>query len=95
MRSLARRFSPDIRQIDLDVNRTYRDHIDFRERYGERQVRKDVIRNNLLDVFAGHASIYSRQFPMLKFFGNGGQFLVLPKPCHVILISVARIRSGR
>jgi len=38
MRSLARRFSPDIRQIDLDVNRTYRDHIDFRERYGERQV---------------------------------------------------------
>ena len=36
--NLARRFSPDILQIDLDVNRTYRDHIDFRERYGERQV---------------------------------------------------------
>lgn len=26
--------SPDIRQIDLDVNRTYRNHIMFRERYG-------------------------------------------------------------
>lgn len=25
--------SPDIRQIDLDVNRTYRDHIMFMHRY--------------------------------------------------------------
>jgi len=29
--------SPHIRQIDLDVNRTYRDHIFFRERYNQRQ----------------------------------------------------------
>ncbi|XP_062928758.1 USP6 N-terminal-like protein isoform X1 [Mobula hypostoma] len=33
----ARATSPDIRQIDLDVNRTYRDHIMFRERYGVKQ----------------------------------------------------------
>ncbi|XP_067915587.1 USP6 N-terminal-like protein isoform X2 [Heterodontus francisci] len=33
----ARTISPDIRQIDLDVNRTYRDHIMFRERYGVKQ----------------------------------------------------------
>jgi hypothetical protein len=33
----ARLTSPDIRQIDLDVNRTYRDHIMFRERYGIKQ----------------------------------------------------------
>ena len=38
MRALARHHSPDIRQIDLDVNRTYRDHIMFRERYNNRQV---------------------------------------------------------
>ncbi|KAJ9597544.1 hypothetical protein L9F63_011602, partial [Diploptera punctata] len=37
MRQLAWRWSPDIRQIDLDVNRTYRDHIMFRERYGLKQ----------------------------------------------------------
>ena len=37
MRELARRHSPDIRQIDLDVNRTYRNHIMFRERYNTRQ----------------------------------------------------------
>ena len=37
MRRLARLHSPDIRQIDLDVNRTYRDHIMFRERYNTRQ----------------------------------------------------------
>ncbi|EDV26602.1 uncharacterized protein TRIADDRAFT_13231, partial [Trichoplax adhaerens] len=34
---LARRTSPDIRQIDLDVNRTYRNHIMFRDRYGIKQ----------------------------------------------------------
>lgn len=37
MKSIARQHSPDIRQIDLDVNRTYRDHIMFRERYNTRQ----------------------------------------------------------
>lgn len=29
----ARGLSPDVRQIDLDVNRTYRDHIMFMHRY--------------------------------------------------------------
>lgn len=37
MRERARRLSPDIRQIDLDVNRTFRNHIMFRERYGIKQ----------------------------------------------------------
>lgn len=33
----AKKLSPDIKQIDLDVNRTYRNHIMFRERYGVKQ----------------------------------------------------------
>ncbi|XP_013398164.2 USP6 N-terminal-like protein [Lingula anatina] len=37
MKERARKRSPDIRQIDLDVNRTYRNHIMFRERYGVKQ----------------------------------------------------------
>ncbi|XP_064627290.1 uncharacterized protein LOC135487500 isoform X2 [Lineus longissimus] len=37
MRERARNYSPDIRQIDLDVNRTYRNHIMFRERYNVKQ----------------------------------------------------------
>lgn len=37
MKRIARTQSPDIRQIDLDVNRTYRDHIMFRDRYGIKQ----------------------------------------------------------
>lgn len=37
MREKAWKWSPDIRQIDLDVNRTYRDHIMFRERYSSKQ----------------------------------------------------------
>ncbi|KAM7436732.1 hypothetical protein ABFA07_013546 [Porites harrisoni] len=37
MKKIARTQSPDIRQIDLDVNRTYRDHIMFRDRYGIKQ----------------------------------------------------------
>ncbi|KAK3733569.1 hypothetical protein QZH41_014819 [Actinostola sp. cb2023] len=37
MKKIARAQSPDVRQIDLDVNRTYRDHIMFRERFGIKQ----------------------------------------------------------
>ncbi|CAA9996393.1 unnamed protein product [Nesidiocoris tenuis] len=37
MRQLAWKWSSEIRQIDLDVNRTYRDHIMFRERYNSKQ----------------------------------------------------------
>lgn len=33
LKARARGLSPDIRQIDLDVNRTYRDHIMFMNRY--------------------------------------------------------------
>ena len=38
MRNRARSKSTSIRQIDLDVNRTYRNHIMFRERYGVKYV---------------------------------------------------------
>ncbi|XP_044136007.1 USP6 N-terminal-like protein isoform X1 [Bufo gargarizans] len=37
LKQKARILSPDIRQIDLDVNRTFRDHIMFRDRYGVKQ----------------------------------------------------------
>ena len=37
MRLRSRLYSNDVRQIDLDVNRTYRDHVMFRERYGVKQ----------------------------------------------------------
>ncbi|MBN3274319.1 US6NL protein, partial [Polyodon spathula] len=37
LKQRARVLSPDIRQIDLDVNRTYRDHIMFRDRYDVKQ----------------------------------------------------------
>ncbi|XP_041352559.1 USP6 N-terminal-like protein [Gigantopelta aegis] len=37
MKQRARQKSTSIRQIDLDVNRTYRNHIMFRERYGVKQ----------------------------------------------------------
>ena len=36
-RKMGGKHSPDMRQIDLDVNRTYRDHIMFRARYNSRQ----------------------------------------------------------
>jgi len=37
MLRIGREYSPDVRQIDLDVNRTYRDHINFRERFSTSQ----------------------------------------------------------
>lgn len=38
MLKIGREYSPDVRQIDLDVNRTYRDHIHFRERFSVLQI---------------------------------------------------------
>ncbi|KAJ7329267.1 hypothetical protein JRQ81_015441 [Phrynocephalus forsythii] len=49
----ARGASPDIRQIDLDVNRTYRDHIMFRDRYGVKQ-------QSLFHVLAAY-SVYNTE----------------------------------
>ncbi|XP_055367173.1 USP6 N-terminal-like protein isoform X2 [Betta splendens] len=37
LKARARGLSPDVRQIDLDVNRTYRDHIMFMHRYDVKQ----------------------------------------------------------
>lgn len=37
MKRLGCKWSTDVRQIDLDVNRTYRDHTMFRKRYDEKQ----------------------------------------------------------
>lgn len=37
MLKLARQYSPDIRQIDFDVNRQFRNHINYRERYSVKQ----------------------------------------------------------
>ncbi|XP_050542270.1 USP6 N-terminal-like protein [Daktulosphaira vitifoliae] len=48
---LAWDHSPDIRQIDLDVNRTYREHINFRKRYDSKQ-------QELFNILAAY-SIYN------------------------------------
>ncbi|NXM59643.1 US6NL protein, partial [Illadopsis cleaveri] len=37
MKEQAKSFSSELKQIDLDVNRTFRNHIMFRERYGVKQ----------------------------------------------------------
>lgn len=49
----ARGLSPDIRQIDLDVNRTYRDHIMFMHRY-------DVKQQDLFHVLTAY-SVYNTE----------------------------------
>ncbi|ESN99017.1 hypothetical protein HELRODRAFT_67442 [Helobdella robusta] len=53
MKQKARRWCPDIRQIDLDVNRTYRNHIMFRKRY-------DVKQQSLFHVLAAY-SMYNTE----------------------------------
>uniref|UniRef100_A0A915DQC0 Rab-GAP TBC domain-containing protein n=1 Tax=Ditylenchus dipsaci TaxID=166011 RepID=A0A915DQC0_9BILA len=44
----ARLISKDIKQIDLDINRTYRDHLAFRKRY-------DVKQQSLFNVLSAYA----------------------------------------
>ncbi|XP_034019017.1 USP6 N-terminal-like protein [Thalassophryne amazonica] len=53
LKASARGLSPDIRQIDLDVNRTYRDHVMFMNRY-------DVKQQALFHVLTAY-SIYNRE----------------------------------
>jgi hypothetical protein len=38
MRASGRQYSLDLRQIDLDINRTFRDNIAYRKRYNQRFV---------------------------------------------------------
>lgn len=49
----ARLVSKDIKQIDLDINRTYRDHLAFRKRY-------DIKQKSLLNVLAAY-SMYNTE----------------------------------
>ncbi|KAG7454609.1 hypothetical protein MATL_G00261570 [Megalops atlanticus] len=53
LKQRARCMSPDVRQIDLDVNRTYRDHIMFMHRY-------DVKQQALFHVLTAY-SMYNRE----------------------------------
>ncbi|XP_071974076.1 uncharacterized protein [Engystomops pustulosus] len=53
MKELAKMYSAEIKQIDLDVNRTFRNHIMFRERYGVKQ-------RALFDVLSAY-SVYNTE----------------------------------
>ncbi|KJH45842.1 TBC domain protein [Dictyocaulus viviparus] len=69
----ARLVSKDIKQIDLDINRTYRDHLAFRRRY-------DVKQQSLMNVLAaysmyntevGYCQGETRTMPKIEFIGTG------------------------
>lgn len=66
MRALARQWSPDLRQIDLDVNRTYRDHLMFRERYGLKQ--------QALFHVLGAYSVYNAEIGLLLYLNSFDTF---------------------
>ncbi|KAM3920759.1 uncharacterized protein RB166_015176 [Leptodactylus fuscus] len=53
MKELAKMYSTEIKQIDLDVNRTFRNHIMFRDRYGVKQ-------RALFDVLSAY-SVYNTE----------------------------------
>ncbi|KAM5137857.1 uncharacterized protein ACMZJ9_016499 [Mantella aurantiaca] len=53
MKDLAKMYSTEIKQIDMDVNRTFRNHIMFRDRYGVKQ-------RALFDVLSAY-SVYNTE----------------------------------
>ena len=53
MRNLARLYSLDLRQIDLDINRTFRNNTAYKKRYNQRQVQ-------LYNILAAY-SIYNTE----------------------------------
>ncbi|XP_061420401.1 USP6 N-terminal-like protein isoform X3 [Lethenteron reissneri] len=69
MRRQARERSPDLRQIDLDVNRTFRNHIMFRERYGVKQ-------QELFHVLAAY-SVYNSDVGYCQGMSQVGALLLM------------------
>lgn len=58
MLDLAEKYSTDVRQIDSDVNRQFRDHINYRERYSIKQ-------QHLFNVLAAY-SMYNMEVSNLR-----------------------------
>ena len=55
----ARLISPDIRQIDLDINRTYRDHLAFRRRYDVKYIPTPYIFRIIINSYFRQQSLFS------------------------------------
>ena len=69
MRLRSRLYSNDVRQIDLDVNRTYRNHVMFRERYGVKQ-------QSLFHVLAAY-SMYNTEVGYCQGMSQIGALLLM------------------
>lgn len=62
MKKQARYFSTEIKQIDLDVNRTFRNHIMFMDRFGVKSVspHKVPLHSHHLHIFIFHPALQWR-----------------------------------
>ena len=62
-RERGRKFSKEVRQIDLDVNRTYRNHNMFRERYNIKQ--KDLF--HVLTAYSMYNTEVGQQYNIVQY----------------------------
>lgn len=62
MLQLARQWSTEARQIDSDVNRQFREHVAYRERYDTKQ-------KSLFNVLTAY-SMYNSEVSISDFFSN-------------------------
>ena len=62
-RERGRNFSKEVRQIDLDVNRTYRNHNMFRERYNIKQ--KDLF--HVLAAYSMYNTEVEQQYNIVQY----------------------------
>ena len=69
MKFLARKYSVDLRQIDLDINRTFRDNLAYKKRYCQRQVQ-------LYNVLAAY-SIYNTEIGYCQGMSNIAALLLM------------------
>uniref|UniRef100_UPI00358FD2CA USP6 N-terminal-like protein n=1 Tax=Myxine glutinosa TaxID=7769 RepID=UPI00358FD2CA len=72
MKLRARCSSPDVRQIDLDVNRTFRDHIMFRDRFGVKQqaLFHVLLAYSMYNVEVGYCQGMSQNVALLLMYLN-------------------------
>ncbi|XP_051911017.1 USP6 N-terminal-like protein [Hippocampus zosterae] len=87
LKATAEGSSPDVRQIDLDVNRTYRDHIMFMHRY-------DVKQQALFHVLTAY-SVYNKEVGYCQGMSQITALLLIYMNEEDAFWALVRLLSGR
>lgn len=68
MKNLARNYSLELRQIDLDINRTFRNNYAYKKRYCQRYLIRAAFKNIISNKFSIKNKIFNFIFFIIFYF---------------------------